>query len=90
MTEKTYIYHTDPGHGWVAVKRKELEELNLIDKISPYSYQKGKTVYLEEDGDLSIFIETLFEKKGIRFKNCYRSSYQERSPIRSYNSYTKN
>lgn len=82
--EKTYIFHSDPGHGWLAVKEKELIELNIAYKISPYSYHKGKTVYLEEDSDAGIFIEAL-KAKGIEFK--YRSSYQEKTPIRSYPRY---
>src|SRR5665213_3386887 len=53
----TYNFYCDPGHGWLAVKRSELEALDLTDKISRYSYQKGDTVYLEEDGDASAFIE---------------------------------
>lgn len=82
--EKTYIFHTDPGHGWLAVKEKELIELNIAHEISAYSYHKGQTVYLEEDRDAGIFIEAL-AAKGREFK--HRSSYQERTPIRSYPSY---
>jgi hypothetical protein len=36
----------DPGHAWLAVTRKELEGLDILDRISPYSYQKGVMVYL--------------------------------------------
>ena len=78
--EKVYIFHTDTGHGWLAVKRKELEDLNIIDEISHFSYQRGKTVYLEEDRDASIFID----KKGGLNKIKYRVSHQENTPIRSY------
>ena len=48
-------YYTDPGHGWVAVKRKLLNDLGIADKITYFSYQKGQTVYLEEDCDLATF-----------------------------------
>lgn len=78
---KKYIFHTDPGHGWLAVKRKELKDLEILDKISGCSYQKGSTVYLEEDCDASIFIRTLREK-GIEV--AYQESYREYTPIRSY------
>ena len=52
-----YTFYIDPGHGWLAVKRTELEALGIADKITPYSYQKGRTVYLEEDQDAYTFIE---------------------------------
>ena len=83
--EKIYIFHSDPGHGWLAVKEKELIELNIAHKISPYSYHKGNTVYLEEDCDAGIFMEALRSQKNI---DCnYRTSYQEKTPIRSYPRY---
>jgi len=39
------------NNAWLAVKRSELVEFGIIDKISNYSYENGKTVYLEEDSD---------------------------------------
>ena len=51
----TYHAYIDPGHGWLKVPRKELHELGIADRITPYSYQRGEWVYLEEDGDLSTF-----------------------------------
>ncbi|MGZ5078631.1 MAG: hypothetical protein ACXWHZ_03690 [Usitatibacter sp.] len=55
----TYTFHTDPGHGWLAVPTAELRALHIVDKISGYSYlsRDGKTAYLEEDCDLSTFAE---------------------------------
>lgn len=78
---KTYKFHEDPGHGWLAVKRKELIELNIIDKISSYSYQNGDTVYLEEDCDASLFVERMKElNKPFEFNR----SFKENTPIRNY------
>ena len=57
-TIKKY-FHSDSGHGWLAVKRKEVESLGLADKISTCSYQKGKTVYLEEDVDAQVFLKAM-------------------------------
>lgn len=79
---KTYIFHVDGGHGWLAVKRKELIELGILDKISSCSYQKGKTVYLEEDMDYSTFVDA-------NGAVSYKESYQDRSPIRSYENFRK-
>lgn len=81
---KTYIFHSDPGHGWLAVKRKELEDLGIEKEITGFSYVKGKTVYLEEDLDAGTFIKALKER-GIKFK--FRHSYKEKTPIRYYNHY---
>ena len=54
-----FNYHTDAGHGWIAVKRKLLDDLGLSNKITPFSYMKGQTVYLEEDQDAALFLNTL-------------------------------
>ena len=80
---KVYVFFSDPGHGWLAVKRKELIELNIIHKVSECSYERGNTVYLEEDCDASLFIQTLRDK-GIEIK--YRESISpiDQSPIRRY------
>ena len=87
---KLYKFYNDPGHGWLAVKRKELVELGVIGQISSYSYQRGNTVYLEEDGDASRFINA-YVAKGLCESASdfpYESKYcQNRSPIRSYDSF---
>lgn len=58
----TYEYHTDPGHGWLKVPMKEIEELGL--KISEFSYQDGDFGYLEEDLDAGTFMRAYKEKYG--------------------------
>jgi hypothetical protein len=78
---KSYVFHTAPGHGWLAVKRSELVRLGILDKVSQYSYQRGGTVYLEEDCDATLFVET---KKAAGEEFSCRESYRERSPIRNY------
>ncbi len=82
MKSKVYVFHTDAGHGWLAVKRKELIDLNILDKVSHCSYEKGQTVYLEEDCDAPLFVKAL-EAKGIELKYKEGASV-DRSPIRSY------
>jgi len=75
-------FYADPGHGWAAVKRKVLDQLGIADKITPYSYQRGATVYLEEDCDLSTLIGALKAKgESIEFLNKHTNNS---SPIRSY------
>ena len=75
-------FYSDPGHGWGAVKRKVLDELGIAHKITTCSYQKGGTVYLEEDCDLSTLVAAL-GKKGVTV--TYEEKHTEgRHPIRSY------
>lgn len=77
-------YYTDPGHGWVAVKKTLLVKLGIADKISVYSYMKGKTAYLEEDDDASKLVDML-KSSGIAYELVEK--YSDRSPIRSYERY---
>ena len=78
-------FYSDAGHGWAAVKRKTLAEMGLIEKISHYSYQRGQTVYLEEDCDLSLLIGVL---KAKNITPVFTDSHTNgRSPIRSYDTF---
>ena len=79
--------YNDPGHGWLAVSRKFLISLGIYNEISRYSYQKGKTVYLEADCDMSLFIQKMKEKN-IEF-SIEEKHTNKNSPIRSYESFTK-
>jgi len=82
---KTFKMYSDPSHGWLAVKKELLVELNIAHKISTYSYQRGKTVYLEEDRDASLFIVT-YEKKVGELLIAEKHT-DKRHPIRSYDDY---
>jgi hypothetical protein len=78
-------FYADPGHGWLAVKRDLLYKFNIADKISVYSYQRGETVYLEEDCDYTTF-ENAASQHG--FQLIVDQKYtNNRSPIRSYSNY---
>ena len=44
------------NQGWLAVKRVLLDELNLLDKISEKSRQRGRSVYLSDGNDTEIFL----------------------------------
>ena len=52
-----YRFIEDPGHGWLEVPRSELRELGILGSISPYSFQAGEMVYLEEDCDAPRFLD---------------------------------
>ena len=82
--------YNDPGHGWLAVSRKFLISLGIYNEISRYSYQKGKTVYLEEDCDMGIWIKHL-ESNGIQYTLKYKHAKNDHpSPIRNYDGFSKN
>ena len=69
MGNNQYLFHEDPGHGWLEVPIQTIKDLNLTDKITPYSYMDQHSVYLEEDCDLTTFMNTLKER-GIKLNIC--------------------
>lgn len=78
---KLNVYN-DPGHGWVAIKRAVLIKLGIEHKVSYYSYQRGQTVYLEEDCDMSLLIGAARDAGiALEFTEKYCNYH---SPIRSY------
>jgi hypothetical protein len=85
--EKTFtiIVYSDSGHAWGKVKRQVLRNLDLEDKISPYSYQLRDNVYLEEDCDLGLLLQALYNNN-TRVKFIEKHTDKE-SRIRSYDSY---
>lgn len=85
MSLKIKLY-TDPGHGWGAVKREVLYDLGIEDKISRFSYQKGNTVYLEEDCDLPTLV-TALSTKGVNVEYQHKHT-DARSNIRNYENFS--
>lgn len=77
-----FIFHADPGHGWLAAKRSLIERLDLLTQISTCSYQRGGTVYLEEDCDANRLLHAL-KALGEEYTIETRHT-DDRSPIRSY------
>jgi hypothetical protein len=86
MKEMMIKFYSDPSHGWGAVKRQTLIDLGIINKITGFSYQKGNTVYLEEDCDLSTLV-TALAVKGIKVSYVEKHT-DARHPIRNYQSFT--
>lgn len=84
MKTKYHLF-SDPGHGWLRVDKAELVELGIADQITPYSYQRGKYAYLEEDCDLSTFIKAK-EKQGVKV-TMHHHNTNNRSKIRGYERY---
>lgn len=76
-------FYTDPGHGWLAVKRKLVDQYMANDAVTCYSYMKGSTVYLEEDYDAPRFLEAI-KAAGFVVEIEHRNSPTKDSPIRRY------
>lgn len=75
-------FYSDPGHGWLAVKKDLLQKLGIANRITAYSYMKGNTAYLEEDCDAALFLDVL--RDGGQGCELVVKSTGKRSPIRSY------
>lgn len=78
--------YSDPGHGWAAVPLALLQRLDLLDRITPYSYMRGKYAYLEEDCDMSTFMAAA-QAAGLVVEFRQWVSGYRRSRIRNYCSY---
>jgi hypothetical protein len=82
-------FYQDGGHGWLTAKKSELIELELINKISRFSYEQGHTVYLEEDCDMTVFINAWELNTGKKWDwdQIKRVYHKGKSFIRSLNDY---
>jgi hypothetical protein len=69
------------------VPLSSLEALDLIDKITPYSYLLGAYAYLEEDQDATTFIDALVDK-GIPFAFTVHHTNRQ-SAIRNYPAFSR-
>lgn len=87
MRTRNFHVYGDGGHAWCKVPVSSLEALDLVDKITPYSYLLGKYAYLEEDQDATTFIDALVDK-GIPF--TFTTHHTDRlSAIRNYPSFSR-
>ena len=80
------FFHSDAGHGWLAVKTRELVELGVADKITAFSYTKGKSSYLEEDVDMSTYINAQ-KDRGVTVEIRQGKRWDKKSPIRAFPSF---
>jgi len=85
-TNVVKFIHSDPGHAWLAVKTRELSELGIADKISQYSYVKGKTTYLEEDADMATYVNAQKER-GVTVEIRQGRVWPQKCPVRYFDSY---
>jgi len=89
---KTINHIQDPGHGWFSVSQKDILELGIADKISPYSYMNHTRAFLEEDCDATLFLDSA-EKAGwkITIKDSLTNGQsQVRSKAGYFSKFVKN
>ena len=79
-------FHADPAHGWAEIPLDLIQELGISGQISRYSYRRGDNAYLEEDCDLSLFMQGA-EAKGWTIKFIDHHTNND-SPVRSYQRFT--
>jgi len=66
-----YVKLEDPGHGWLKVEIKDLLKLGIEGKISDFSYMRGDKAYLEEDADMTVFLNTIGIHTSAEFSAWY-------------------
>lgn len=84
---KNLTIYSDAGHAWLKVKKTELLALGIADKITAYSYQFKEWAYLEEDADLSTFVDAIGREKWQSIKDRIPLKMSEFSRIRHYSRY---
>lgn len=91
MTKNTTKHHLelcffeDAGHGWLQVPKNILENLNIANNITPYSYMHRDYVYLEQDLDMTTFMNAI--KQSDHYTVGLTRRYHDRSPVRNFLSY---
>lgn len=81
-----FDFYSDPGHGWLAVELELLDHLQLLDKITSYSYVRGGMAYLEEDRDAGVLLAALRHRGvAVAFRERVASKY---SRIRNYDPFS--
>ena len=70
MRIETYDRIIDPGHSWLIVPLKHLQQAGVVDQITAYSPLVGNKVYLEEDCDMYTFVDAMKKQDVIVDYNC--------------------
>jgi hypothetical protein len=81
-----YQLYSDPESGWLKVTLKELNEFNLLNSISHFSFINDQYAFLLENKDAEKFIEQ--KKKTVKEFVINRSSTLRYSKIRNYEPFT--
>lgn len=83
---RTFMVYSDPGHAWIKVSKAFLRQIigsHWRDIFTPFSYERGDHVYLEEDVDAHRFINWCY-CNSIKPVLKEASSAERSSRIRNY------
>ena len=84
-----WVFHEDPGHGWLEVPVAHLRLVGVAAEISGYSYRRGDRAYLEEDIDLSTFVRAWEKARcGFDWEEVRRIRHNDEAPLRRFDHYT--
>lgn len=84
LAGKTHKFYSDSMHGWLAVKISDCFLLGIAHKITPYSYVRGLTAYLEEDCDMPMYIAAYKQQTGAGYVGLQHVHHGQSSVIRTY------
>lgn len=91
LRDHKYIFHDDPGHGWLQVPLGHLVMLGIEKEITGFSYLDNQFAYLEEDLDFGTFVKGYAAALSVEmktFKPKFESNYTADSPIRQKTRYS--
>lgn len=85
---KCFLFHEDPGHGWLEVSMADLSAVNLTpNDFSSFSYERntarGRRYFLEEDCDATVFI-TAYRRQHGRSPEHRAVCHHNSAPCRNY------
>jgi hypothetical protein len=77
-------WHIDSGHAWLQVSLEAVINSGIAHKISGFSYMRGAYVYLEEDCDAYLYLNTVSTPPAERSElEC--KYYKGDAPCRKFN-----
>lgn len=78
--KKVFVFHQDPGHGWLQVEKQDCERVGFCP--TQYSYMGGGYLYLEEDLDAPLFLAK-WKEAGLPYGIQELPQTKRESPIRN-------
>jgi hypothetical protein len=88
--QRKFTFISDPGHGWLKVPIKLLQQLGIAHKITAWSYQRASHAYLEEDCDMQLFVRAYEKRFGHKPEDGTYTHSNKSSKIRNYPYFDRN
>lgn len=80
-------WHIDSGHAWLQVDIESVIYAGIAHKISGFSYMRGAYIYLEEDYDAYLYLNTLCnydDPTSIERQSIERKYHKGDAPCRKF------